>query len=142
MARQRPTATTEPRQIPPRGGSQAREGEFGKAFHHLCHLVALSRTGKMKSAVENLVNTTIGLCSDRPLTSPDGVVEAVQVFFGIDVLRPGPNRASCGSAASPSCGRDQFGQCVRRRRAQLAPPVAVVACRATSGATALGSGAR
>ena len=85
MATQRPTATRESRQIPPRRVLPPREDEFGKAFHHLCHLVSLSRTGKMKSAVENLVNTTIGLCSDPPLTSADGVVEAVQVFFGIDV---------------------------------------------------------
>ena len=54
------------------------------AFRQLCHLLSLSRTGKVQSAVDNLVLTTLSL---DPVVGeggdPNEVATAVSTYFGV-----------------------------------------------------------
>jgi hypothetical protein len=62
------------------------ESKAEPAFRQLCHLLSLSRTGKVQSAVDNLVLTT--LCMDAKVgdgVDPNELALAVSTYFGVDL---------------------------------------------------------
>lgn len=57
---------------------------YDLVFNRLCHLVALSKEGKTKSAIDNLVATVFGIDSKLVPSGPAEVMEAVNVYFSLD----------------------------------------------------------
>jgi hypothetical protein len=73
--------------------AQAKKSEFSfskmasnlvdspNVFHRLCHLAALSRDGKIKAAVDNLVLTIFTINKGFTPTTAGQVVEAIDSYF-------------------------------------------------------------
>lgn len=55
--------------------------ESPNIFHRLCHLAALSREGKIKAAVDNLVLTVFTINNGFAPTTAKQVVEAIDSYF-------------------------------------------------------------
>lgn len=77
---------------------QTRDG-YERAFQHLCHLVSLTKTGKTRGAIDNLVITAIGLDTAESFRSPDEVASAVESLFGIVIGSSDVRRAIDGAVA-------------------------------------------
>ena len=54
-------------------------------FHRLCHLAALSREGKIKAAVDNLVLTIFTINKGFAPTVAKQVVEAIDYYFTLSL---------------------------------------------------------
>lgn len=70
--------------VPTSGNASQSQAEL--AFRQLCHVLSLSRTGKVQSAIDNLVLTTLNL--DPKVGDggdPEEVAEAVSTYFGVSL---------------------------------------------------------
>lgn len=63
--------------------SSSADEAYSRTFRHLCHLVALSRNGKTKAAIDSLTTTTISLCHEEALRDAADVIEAADAYFGV-----------------------------------------------------------
>jgi len=57
--------------------------DYSRVFSNLCHVVALTREGKIQQVSDNLVITVIALHDETPLSSAGEVVAAIQTKFGL-----------------------------------------------------------
>ena len=58
--------------------------EYQTVFNRLCHMVALSKEGKIKPAVDNLVVTALAI-DGRALTNVAQVSEAIEAYFSLSL---------------------------------------------------------
>ncbi|MGA2307519.1 MAG: hypothetical protein ABSH29_25530, partial [Acidimicrobiales bacterium] len=54
---------------------------YARAFNHLCHLVPLTRAGKAKAVIDDLVITAFVLDETVPLSTPKQIAEALYLWF-------------------------------------------------------------
>lgn len=58
--------------------------EYPTVFNRLCHMVALSKEGKVKPAIDNLVVTALAI-NGRALTNVAQVSEAIEAYFSLSL---------------------------------------------------------
>lgn len=63
--------------------STAKPEAYQRAFSQLCHILPLSRTGKVRQVVDSLVLMCFGLDASVDLESAADVVEALDALFGV-----------------------------------------------------------
>jgi hypothetical protein len=69
-----------PRAVSPAGP----DGGFNRAFNHLCHVLPLTKAGKVRAVLDGLVMTVLVL-EDGPLVDARAVRDAIDGWFGIRV---------------------------------------------------------
>jgi hypothetical protein len=60
------------------------DGGFNRAFNHLCHVLPLTKAGKVRAVLDGLVMTVLVL-EDAPLVDAGAVRDAIDGWFGIRV---------------------------------------------------------
>lgn len=63
-------------------------GDWERVVPHLCHLVALVRTGKVQSVVERAVALALVIDDVTPLTTVDQVVDVLRTVLGLHLAAP------------------------------------------------------
>jgi len=64
------------------------QDDWGRAFSQLCHLVALTRTGKVRSVVDNAVILAFVIEDRSVLTGAKAVTDVLSTVFGIHLSQP------------------------------------------------------
>lgn len=82
--------TNRPRRIGNNGRSDELEVDYDRAFKEMCHLVALTATGKSKRVVEGLIETALAL-SNGGLPTQDAIANAISTRMRVD---PSPDDLS------------------------------------------------
>jgi hypothetical protein len=58
---------------------------YRRAFNRLCHVLPLTKSGKVQEVVDSLVLKCFGVDTTLPLGSPASVADALDTYFEIDV---------------------------------------------------------
>jgi chemotaxis protein histidine kinase CheA len=86
-------AYTEPIEIPPSpGGSGTRKAKapqaasgYARAFNQLCHLIPLSKSGKWRAVIDDLIITAFVIDETVTMWTPSEVAEALSVWFEVSL---------------------------------------------------------
>jgi hypothetical protein len=91
---------------PPRGVDVS-DPAYERAFNHLCHMVPLTRTGKVREVVDSLVMTAFVLDDSVPLGSVESIVDALETWFGLRIDAAEVERSLDGHLAGGRLVRDR-----------------------------------
>ena len=58
---------------------------YSRVFKRLCHMAALTKEGKERKAIDNLVLTTLAIDDELPLGTVADIREAITTYFGISL---------------------------------------------------------